>query len=256
MPRAPTSPSSARSSGRRAAENATGWPRLPLARTTGAASKAPSASKSRSARMVAGATSGMSPSATIQPSARPVAAIAAARLAPMPSDVRSDSTTSQPADSSAVRSRSAPSAITASALPAPSRRLRAERVAMAPSLSSPGIAARSFSEPKRFADPPHSSKPRISTMARRFSWRAKLRALLARVLGLLEHDAVALGDEVGEDRDRDLGRRARADGKPHGAVQLRDLLRGEVELREAPPAFRVGARGAHRADVRGIALQR
>ena len=56
--------------------------------------------------------------------------------------------------------------------------------------------------------------------------------------GGFQHDAVARGDEVREDRERDLGRRARADGEAHGPAQPRDLLRREVEVRRAACAAR------------------
>ena len=50
--RAPSSPRIAMSSARRAGANPTGWPRVPLARSRGAATSAPAAITSRTARIV------------------------------------------------------------------------------------------------------------------------------------------------------------------------------------------------------------
>src|SRR6476646_6338075 len=56
-------------------------------------------------------------------------------------------------------------------------------------------------------------------------------------------DAVLHGGDLGENRDRDLGRSAAADVKPDGTVQARDLVVAQIELAQPLAALRVvGAR--------------
>ena len=84
---------------------------------------------------------------------------------------------------------------------------------------------------------------RITPAASRVRGRGPDRLLLR------QRDAVPDGDDLGQDRDRDLGRRAAADVEADRAVQPLDLGRAEVEQREALLALGgVGAR-AERADV-------